>query len=145
MKLTESQKIYKNLIESLDYYNSIVDDVVSGKDVYVKLNGEDAICLVRRAEFPMEPGEYDEGYFLGWDRGEDPQYDKEQDERYEEAKRNYEEGNVFETVALDENNEPSSETIMYSYGEEELKADLQAENAKRVNQKTVFEDEEEEE
>ena len=156
MKLTESQKIYKNLTESLDYYDNIVDDVVCGNDVYVRLDEKDYsaeegsdIYKIDISASSERPEDYDEGYVTGWNRGEDPEYDKEQDAKFERATSAFENGHVFEfnCVIIKEGKiKYTGFELLKCYGDEELKENLEYYKAKRVNVKTIssFEDEEEE-
>ena len=155
MKLNESQRIMKILTEDHDYYDSIIDSVLCGDDVYCRLDEKDYsseegsnIYKIEFSDSSERPEDYDNGYNSGWDRGQDEEFDKKQDERFSKATRAFEEGYVFEFNCVKVEDGQIKYTgfmLLKCYGEEELKYNLKYYNAKRVNVKTIssFEDEEE--
>ena len=141
MRLTES--IRKSLNEEYEIYDDIVDKVLAGEEVYVRLEEETEgtnIYQISIEQYPISPEKYDEGYILGWDRGADPEYDKEQDRKYERAKEAYENGDVFvfDAVKVEDGKiNKTGFTYLTCYGVDELLEDLRYLNAKPLKVKTV--------
>lgn len=112
--------------ENTTQIESIISDLDSEKKVYIDTT--EGYQLLSINEYPERPEEYDEGYVLGWDKGEDPEYDKEQEERFKEATEAYEEGEVFQIMNVED------DTISaVAYGYKELREILKDMNAQKVN------------
>lgn len=141
MRLTES--IRNSLKEEYEVYDAIVDKVLAGEEVYVRLEEETEgsnIYQISIEQFPISPEKYDEGYILGWDRGADPEYDKEQDRKYEKAKEAYENGDVFvfDSVKVEDGSiNKTGFTYLTCYGVDELIDDLRYLNAKPLKVRTM--------
>ena len=78
----ESSKFLKEALDSS--IDSIVDDVLSGNEVYVRLDEKDYsseegsnIYKIEYSYSIERPEDYDNGYNSGWDRGQDEEFDKE--------------------------------------------------------------------
>lgn len=112
--------------ENTTQIESIISDLDSEKKVYIDTT--EGYQLLSVNEYPERPEEYDEGYVLGWDKGEDPEYDKEQEERFKEATEAYDEGEVFQIMNVED------DTISaVAYGYKELREILKDMNAQKVN------------
>lgn len=121
------------LDESVD-----LDSVINGEGVLYR-NNDGVILKIQKSSDAPSPEEYDEGYITGWNRGEDEEYDKEQDRKYEVAKKAYEDGEVFEAIEMSKDLDTIS-TYAYLYGIDELKDFVQAENLKEVKTKMVIDE-----
>lgn len=111
--LKESQK----LNETTD---NAVSKLISGEPVYFR-DSDGLALVVSYADVYPEPEEYDEGYIKGWERGADEEFDKEQDEKFEKAKKASEEGTVWHVLYVDEDTlEPNGDVYGYIYGVDEL-------------------------
>lgn len=79
-------------------------------------------------EDPQKPEDYDEGYITGWNKGEDPEFDKEQEEKFKEATEAYENGEVYQLRQV-------VDDIIYAvaYGDKELDDLLKQLDATIVN------------
>ena len=97
------------------------------------------ILKIELAEGAPKPEEYDEGYILGWNRGEDEAYDKEQDRKFEAATKAWEEGEVFDVTEVD-NNLQTKNSIAYIYGDEELNEFIKVEELTPVKTKIVIDE-----
>lgn len=123
------------LDESVD-----LDSVINGEDVLYR-NNDGVILKIQKSSDAPSPEEYDEGYITGWNRGEDEEYDKEQDRKYEAAKKAYEDGEVFEVLEISNDLEVLG-VYGYLYGIDELKDFVQAANLKEVKTKMVIDESE---
>ena len=132
--------------------DSIVNDVLSGNEVYVRLDEKDYsseegsnIYKIEYSYSIERPEDYDNGYNSGWDRGQDEEFDKKQDERFEKATKAYEEGEVFEfnCVKIEDGKiQYTGFCLLKCFGIEELRHNLEYYKAKRIGVKTIssFED-----
>lgn len=79
-------------------------------------------------EDPQKPEDYDEGYVTGWNKGEDPEYDKEQEEKFKEATEAYKNGEVYQLRQV-------VDDVIYAvaYGDKELDELLKQLDATIVN------------
>ena len=79
-------------------------------------------------EAPEKPEDYDEGYIAGWNKGEDPAFDAEQELKYKEAMDAFNEGEVYQFRQV-------ADDIIYTicYGDKELDEMLRQLNATIVN------------
>ena len=146
----ESSKFLKEALDSS--IDSIVDDVLSGNEVYVRLDEKDYsseegsnIYKIEYSYSIERPEDYDNGYNSGWDRGQDEEFDKKQDERFEKATKAYEEGEVFEfnCVKIEDGKiQYTGFCLLKCFGIEELRYNLEYYKAKRIGVKTIssFED-----
>lgn len=146
----ESSKFLKEALDSS--IDSIVDDVLLGNDVYVRLDEKDYsseegsnIYKIEYSYSIERPEDYDNGYNSGWDRGQDEEFDKKQDERFEKATKAYEEGEVFEfnCVKIEDGKiQYTGFCLLKCFGIEELRYNLEYYKAKRIGVKTIssFED-----
>lgn len=153
-RMQKLMKEYKKTInESLDSsIDSIVNDVLSGNDVYVRLDEKDYsseegsnIYKIEYSYSTERPEDYDNGYNSGWDRGQDEEFDKKQDERFEKATKAYEEGEVFEfnCVKIEDGKiQYTGFCLLKCFGIEELRNNLEYYKAKKIGVKTIssFED-----
>lgn len=148
--MDESSKFLKEALDSS--IDSIVDDVLSGNEVYVRLDEKDYsseegsnIYKIEYSYSIERPEDYDNGYNSGWDRGQDEEFDKKQDERFEKATKAYEEGEVFEfnCVKIEDGKiQYTGFCLLKCFGIEELRHNLEYYKAKRIGVKTIssFED-----
>ena len=146
----ESSKFLKEALDSS--IDSIVDDVLLGNEVYVRLDEKDYsseegsnIYKIEYSYSIERPEDYDNGYNSGWDRGQDEEFDKKQDERFEKATKAYEEGEVFEfnCVKIEDGKiQYTGFCLLKCFGIEELRHNLEYYKAKRIGVKTIssFED-----
>ena len=146
----ESSKFLKEALDSS--IDSIVNDVLSGNEVYVRLDEKDYsseegsnIYKIEYSYSIERPEDYDNGYNSGWDRGQDEEFDKKQDERFEKATKAYEEGEVFEfnCVKIEDGKiQYTGFCLLKCFGIEELRHNLEYYKAKRIGVKTIssFED-----
>ena len=147
--------LIESLIESYSQYSDIIDKVLNGDDVYVRLDEKDYseeegsnIYKVEFSSYDERPEDYDNGYNSGWDRGQDEEFDRKQDERFEKATKAYEEGYVFEfncVKAVNGKIEYTGFCLLKCYGLDELEENLKYFHAKLVPVRTIqsFEDEDE--
>lgn len=142
-KLTES--ILTSLKEELDgtSYSSIVNRVLDGEEVYIKLDDyfdDSNIYKVEVDQVPQKPEDYDEGYTSGWNRGEDEEFDRVQDERFNKATEAYNNGEVFNIncvrLHLGEI-EYTGTTAATLYGTDELEEYLKDNKVKVLKVKTT--------
>lgn len=122
----------KNVNEDLDEEETnSTDDILSELQLEGKVylnSQEDGYVVLSRDPYPQRPEEFDEGYVTGWNKGENPEFDKEQEERFKEATEAYEDGDVFQLTSV------SDDTVVaIAYGEKELKELLDSMDAKKVN------------
>ena len=117
-KLKESEESKKQILneDNSDAFNRIKH----GEKVYFR-DSQGVYCYIDYADDYEEPEEYDNGYTSGWEKGKDPKYDKEQEDRLNNAKEAAEYGNVWEVVECDKNCNPTGNILTYAYGEDELK------------------------
>ena len=117
-KLKESEESKKQILneDNSDAFNRIKH----GEKVYFR-DSQGVYCYIDYADDYEEPEEYDNGYTSGWEKGKDPKYDKEQEDRLNSAKEAAEYGNVWEVVECDKNCNPTGNILTYAYGEDELK------------------------
>lgn len=146
----ESSKFLKEASDSS--IDSIVDEVLSGNEVYVRLDEKDYsseegsnIYKIEYSYSIERPEDYDNGYNSGWNRGQDEEFDKKQDERFEKATKAYEEGEVFEfnCVKIEDGKiQYTGFCLLKCFGIEELRYNLEYYKAKRIGVKTIssFED-----
>ena len=146
----ESSKFLKEALDSS--IDSIVDDVLLGNEVYVRLDEKDYsseegsnIYKIEYSYSIERPEDYDNGYNSGWNRGQDEEFDKKQDERFEKATKAYEEGEVFEfnCVKIEDGKiQYTGFCLLKCFGIEELRYNLEYYKAKRIGVKTIssFED-----
>lgn len=96
------------------------DQLVAGDDIFFR--DEDGQALLGHyADHYPEPEDYDEGYVTGWNKGEDPEYDKKQEEKFQKAKEAAANKDVWEFRIVDENTlQPTGEIYAIVYGQDEL-------------------------
>lgn len=96
------------------------DKLVQGDDVFFR-NEEGIALLGHYADNYPEPEEYDEGYVTGWNKGEDPEYDKKQEEKFQKAKEAAANRDVWEFLEVnEETGQPDGGVYAYVYGQDEL-------------------------
>ena len=124
--------------------NDIIDRLYSGDKVYFKdTTGYFAdinqyyVCE-KSLDYPKDPNDYDEGYTSGWNIGDDTAYDKEQERKYQRAKKASEDGDVWEFNEVDENGEYVGVVATICYGKDELQYVLDEANLTPVNQVKKF-------
>lgn len=114
-ELTEAVSV-NEVIKELPVYLRIND----GTSHYVQVQEDDGMA--------QRPEEYDQGYVTGWERGKDPKFDEEQDEKFKEATEAFEDGEVYLVRNI------KDDTIdLFLYGNKELDAWLKDVNAEEVN------------
>lgn len=144
-KLKESEESKKQILneDNSDAFNRIKH----GEKVYFR-DSQGVYCYIDYADDYEEPEEYDNGYTFGWEKGKDHKYDKEQEDRLNNAKEAAEYGNVWEVVECDKNCNPTGNILTYAYGEDELKYVLdglrevkiktELEESKKITEDTKF-------
>ena len=148
--LYESKEVKTEKIESKEVkmevknMNDIIDRLYSGDKVYFKdTTGYFAdinqyyVCE-KSLDYPKDPNDYDEGYTSGWNIGNDTAYDKEQERKYQRAKKASEDGDVWEFDEVDENGEYVGVVATICYGKDELQYILDEANLTPVNQVKKF-------
>ena len=148
--LYESKEVKTEKIESkkveveVKNMNDIIDRLYSGDKVYFKdTTGYFAdinqyyVCE-KSLDYPKDPNDYDEGYTSGWNIGDDTAYDKEQERKYQRAKKASEDGDVWEFDEVDENGEYVGVVATICYGKDELQYVLDDANLTPVNQVKKF-------
>lgn len=119
-------------MEEQEEENIIDESLTSGellkRELPIYINTNQGYMEVSIDEDPQKPEDYDEGYITGWDKGQDPAYDAEQELRYKEATEAYNEGKVYQLRQV-------VDDIIYTicYGNKELDETLKQLNASIVN------------
>jgi len=124
--------------------NDIIDRLYSGDKVYFKdttgyfADTNQYYVCEKSLDYPKDPNDYDEGYTSGWNIGDDTAYDKEQERKYQRAKKASEDGDVWEFNEVDENGEYVGVVATICYGKDELQYVLDEANLTPVNQVKKF-------
>lgn len=119
--------------KKLLFANKNINESLSGEEAlenrYIKIEDEGITkyAEVSIMDNPQRPEEYDEGYIDGWNKGEDPEYGKEQERIYQMALEAYEEGDVYSVRSVDDI------IIAILYGYDELEEFLIDSKAEKVN------------
>jgi len=144
---------YKDVLEKIESkkvkvevknMNDIIDRLYSGDKVYFKdttgyFAGINQYYVCEKSlDYPKDPNDYDEGYTSGWNIGDDTAYDKEQERKYQRAKKASEDGDVWEFDEVDENGEYVGVVATICYGKDELQYVLDDANLTPVNQVKKF-------
>lgn len=127
---TKSKRIYANKeIEKPEILNEdLTAAEVLKRDLPIYLKTNEGYMELSIDEAPEKPEDYDEGYIAGWNKGEDPAFDAEQELKYKEAMDAFNEGEVYQFRQV-------ADDIIYTicYGDKELDEMLRQLNATIVN------------
>lgn len=127
---TKSKRIYANKeIEKPEILNEdLTAAEVLKRDLPIYLKTNEGYMELSIDEAPEKPEDYDEGYVAGWNKGEDPAFDAEQELKYKEAMDAFNEGEVYQFRQV-------ADDIIYTicYGDKELDEMLRQLNATIVN------------
>lgn len=127
---TKSKRIYANKeIEKPEILNEdLTAAEVLKRDLPIYLKTNEGYMELSIDEAPEKPEDYDEGYIAGWNKGEDPAFDAEQELKYKEAMDAFNNGDVYQFRQV-------SDDIIYTicYGDKELDEMLRQLNATIVN------------
>lgn len=127
-------KIGEGRVKELLYANKNINESLSGEEaldnkyIRIKDGNTTQYAEVSFMDNPQRPEEYDEGYVDGWDKGEDPEYDKEQERIYQAALEAYKEGDVYSVRTISDD-----VIIAVLYGYDELESFLTDYKAEKVD------------
>lgn len=133
-KKRSQAKIGEGRVKELLYANKNINESLSGEEaldnkyIRIKDGNTTQYAEVSFMDNPQRPEEYDEGYVDGWDKGEDPEYDKEQERIYQAALEAYKEGDVYSVRTISDD-----VIIAVLYGYDELESFLTDYKAEKVD------------
>ena len=123
-------------LDKMLFANKTITEAISVREVteelpvYLRINSEGLhyVQLLDGSDTAQKPEVYDDGYITGWEKGKDPIYDKEQERKFQEATRAYNDGEVYMVRDVKDDSIEA-----YLYGDKELDEWLKKVKAEKVN------------